>query len=138
MSKIQYHVKTASGAHEDYCETLVYIFDDKEQAIAKAKELYKEDEQNIIELKKKHRKTVERLCEKYGVTSTGEDTEEIIEGLIDLTTDEEYEEYHNLWLDLNYYDYEDFDHYVYEYEIDDTGYVTCKGGCFGLRKKDNE
>lgn len=138
MSKIQYHVKTASGECGDYCESLVYIFDDKEQAIAKAKELYKEDEQNKIELKKKYKKAVERLCEKYGVTSTGEDTEEIIEGLIDLTTDEEYEEYHDLWLDLNSYDCENFDHYVYEYEIDDTGYVTCKGGCFGLGKKDNE
>ena len=138
MSKIQYHVIAASGAYEDYRESLAYIFDNKEQAIAKAKELYQEDEQDKIELKKKYKKAVERLCEKYGVTSTGEDTEEIIEGLIDLTTDEEYEEYYDLWLDLNSYDYEDFCYYVYEYEIDDNGHVTSREYFLDLKEKCNE
>lgn len=138
MSKIQYHVIAASGAYEDYNESIAYIFDNKEQAIAKAKELYQEDEQDKIELKKKYKKAVERLCEKYGVTSTGEDTEEIIEGLIDLTTDEEYEEYYDLWLGLNSYDYEDFWYHVCEYEIDDNGYVTYKESFFDLEEKDNE
>lgn len=138
MSKIQYHVIAASGAYEDYSESIVYIFDIKRQAIAKAKELYQRDEQNIIELKKKYKKAVERLCEKYGVTSTGEDEGEIIEGLIDLTTDEEYEKYHDLWLDLNSYDWEDVDYYVYEYEIDDNGHVTHKESFFDLKEKSNE
>lgn len=138
MSKIQYHVIAASGAYEDYDESIAYIFDNKEQAVAKAKELYQEDEQDKVELKKKYKKAVERLCEKYGVTSTGEDTEEIIEGLIDLTTDEEYEEYYDLWLDLNSYDYEEFCYYVYEYEIDDNGCVAYKDRFFDLKEKDNE
>lgn len=136
MSKIQYHVKTASGEYEDYYESLAYVFDNKEQAIAKAKELYREDEQWEVDAKKKLEEIVNKLCKKYGVTVTGE--EDIIEGLAELATDEEYEEYYDLWLDLNSYDYENFDHYVYEYEIDDTGYVTCKGGCFGLKEKDDE
>lgn len=138
MSKIQYHVIAASREYEDYYESLAYVFDIKRQAIAKAKELYQEDEQDKIELKKKYKKATERLCEKYGVTSTGEDTEEIIEGLIDLTTDEEYEEYYDLWLDLNSYDWENIDYYVYEYEIDDNGRVAYKDSFFDLKEKDNE
>ena len=136
MSKIQYHVIVASGEYEDYYESLAYVFDNKEQAIAKAKELYKEDEQWEVDAKKKLKEIVNKLCKKYGVTVTGE--EDIIEGLAELATDDEYEEYYDLWITLNYPCYDGIRYYVYGYEIGDDGYVTNEENFFGLREKDNE
>lgn len=136
MSKTQYHVITASGEYEDYYEYLAYVFDNKEQAIAKAKELYKEDEQWEVDAKKKLEEIINKLCKKYGVTVTGE--EDIIEGLAELATDEEYDEYYDLWITLNYPCYDGIRYYVYGYEIDDNGHVTNKEHFFGLKEKDDE
>lgn len=136
MSKTQYHVIAASGEYEDYHESPIYIFDDKEQAISKAKELYKEDEQWVVESRKKLKEIAERLCKKYGLIY--DDEEYIIEGLSDFATEEEYQEYDDLWFDLNCCQYDNTRYYVYEYEIDDNGHVGCKGGFFDLKEKDNE
>lgn len=136
MSKIQYHVIAASGEYEDYYESLAYVFDNKEQAIAKAKELYKEDEQWEVDAKKKLEEIINKLCKKYGVTVTGE--EGIIEGLAELATDEEYEEYYDLWITLNYPCYDGIRYYVYEYEIDDSGRVTYGESFFDLKEENNE
>lgn len=136
MSKIQYHVIVASGEYEDYDESLAYVFDNKEQAIAKAKELYREDEQWEVDAKKKLEEIVNKLCKKYGVTVTGE--EDIIEGLVELATDEEYEEYYDLWITLNYPCYDGVRYYVYGYEIGDNGKVKNTDSFFDLKEKDNE
>ena len=136
MSKIQYHVIVASGEYEDYYEYLAYVFDNKEQAIAKAKELYREDEQWEVDAKKKLEEIVNKLCKKYGVTVTGE--EDIIEGLVELATDEEYEEYYDLWITLNCPCYDGVRYYVYGYEIGDNGKVKNTDSFFDLKEKDNE
>lgn len=136
MSKTQYHVIAASGEYEDYYESLAYVFDNKEQAIAKAKELYKEDEQWEVDAKKKLEEIINKLCKKYVVTVTGE--EGIIEGLAELATDEEYEEYDNLWFSLNYPCYDGIRYYVYGYEIGDDGKAKSTDSFFDLKEKDNE
>lgn len=136
MGKTQYHVIAASGEYEDYDESLAYVFDNKEQAIAKAKELYKEDEQWEVDAKKKLEEIINKLCKKYGVTVTGE--EDIIEGLAELATDEEYDEYYDLWLTLNYPCYDGIRYYVYGYEIGDDGKVKSTDSFFNLKEEDNE
>lgn len=134
-NQVLYHVIAYSAKNVDD-EDILYIFTNAEAATNKAKELHKKDKEAFEFLKRKNERYTKELCDKYDVTGTSQYN--IEEEVYDLATEEEYEEYHDLWLDLNSYDYENFDHYVYEYEIDDTGYVTCKGGCFGLGKKDNE
>lgn len=121
MGTIQYHVVSCVGEYEDYHETLVYIFATKKEAIYKVKELYKEDGQYKVNLKKKYKKLTDELCKKYGVTATYED--EISEELSKLATEEEYDKYTDLQIDLMYDDCDNLHYHIYKYKIGKNGEV---------------